>query len=340
MKVVFLVNSPNGPSTRYRVLQYFPYFKKMGMKVMYFTIPKSFKERINLFFNLNKYNIVFLQKRLLSAISSYILRLNSKLLFFDFDDSIMFRDSKQDNFYSSIRRRRFRRIVRMSDMIIAGNKYLKDHAEKYNNHVIIIPTPIDMERYKPKIYRKNQINITLGWIGSSSTLFYLKKLRDVLDNLYEENQNVRLKIVADQFFNCKKIPVNKKIWRYEDEIEDLHSFDIGLMPLTDDLWTRGKCGFKLLQYMAVGLPVICSPVGVNKEIVQHGVNGFWAKDEKDWFEIILKLMDNLNLRKEIGEKAIETVKERYSLEIWAPQLFKILNSIKTNKKLIIECNRN
>jgi glycosyltransferase involved in cell wall biosynthesis len=325
MKIAFLVASIDGPSTRFRVFQYLPYFaKEEEWDIKVYVLPDSLQEKIQVFFSLKSFDIVFLQKSLLSFFNYQLLRKNSKLLVFDFDDAIMFHDSRKEKIESFIRRHRFARIIKNSDIIIAGNDYLKNHAMKYNRNVFVVPTPIDMERYKQETQLKSDITVTLGWIGSSSTIFYLELFKHVWDRIFIIYPNTRLKIVADKFFDCDKIPVIKKKWNYEDEIDDLHSFDIGLMPLTDDLWSGGKCGLKLLQYMAAGVPVICSPVGVNKEIVRHGVNGFWATNENEWLENLGKLIKNLSLREKIGKEAIRTVKQSYSLEVWAPKLQKIL----------------
>jgi glycosyltransferase involved in cell wall biosynthesis len=297
MKIIFLVNSQNGASTRYRVDQYLPYFRENNWDYQRFVVPENLKERISLFRSLKKFDIVFLQKRLLGWFSTYLLRKNSKILVFDYDDSIMFRDSNKYKFSSIKKRKRFKTIIKLSDIIIAGNDYLKNQAIRYNKNVFVIPTPIDMERYQPKIYTQNYNHIILGWIGSKSTIFYLKQIKNILDSIFFKYPNTRLKIVADSFLECDKIPVIKKKWKYEEEIDDLHSFDIGLNPLTDDPWSRGKCGFKLLQYMAIGIPSVCSKIGVNKEIIKNGVNGFLATDEKSWYENISNLINNLNLRK-------------------------------------------
>jgi len=326
MKVVFLVNSINGPSTRYRVLQYLPYLEEKRWDTQVYIIPKDLRGKIQLFFSLKNFDMVFVQKRLLSFLSRHLLRKTSKCLTFDFDDSIMFRDSPKGKFNSLIRKKRFGGMVKNADTIIAGNDYLKKQAVNHNENVFIVPTPINMRRYKPKIYQKNNATIILGWIGSSSTVFYLQRMKKVWDDLFIKFPNIRLKIVADRFFECDRIPVIKKKWNYEEEIDDLHSFDIGLMPLTDDPWSRGKCGFKLLQCMAVGVPVVCSPVGVNKEMVEHGENGFWATGASEWLEYLSTLINDFDLRQKMARKAIQIVEGKYALHIWAPRFLEILGS--------------
>jgi glycosyltransferase involved in cell wall biosynthesis len=155
---------------------------------------------------------------------------------------------------------------------------------------------------------------------------YLERLKHIWEKVFIRYPNTRLKIIADKFFHCEKMPIIMKKWNYNDELNDLHTFDIGLMPLTDDIWSKGKCGFKLLQYMAAGIPVICSPVGVNKEIVTHEVNGFLVENENGWLDSIGKLVKDYRLRETMGKQAFKTVNDCYSLGIWAPRLIKILKN--------------
>jgi glycosyltransferase involved in cell wall biosynthesis len=182
-----------------------------------------------------------------------------------------------------------------------------------------------MTRYCPKIYREKN-RITIGWIGSRSTFSYLGRIKGVLEKIGERYQNVELKIVADKFFDCKNIPVVKSKWSYDSEIDDLQSFDIGLMPLTDNAWTRGKCGFKLIQCMAVQVPVICSPVGMNREIVQHGVNGLWANNSEEWIKGLSTLIETPTMREKLGVNGRKTVQEKYSLELNAMRLAGLLKN--------------
>jgi glycosyltransferase involved in cell wall biosynthesis len=166
--------------------------------------------------------------------------------------------------------------------------------------------------------------VILGWIGSRGTLKYLKEIAPALEALGKRFPGVKLKIVADDFFDLEHLPVIKKSWSAADEIADLHSFDIGLMPLTDDVWTLGKCGFKLLQCMAVGLPVVCSPVGANRQIVTDGVEGFWASSHAEWVEKIVALINDASLARAMGRRGREKVLQAYSLQANAPLLIQAL----------------
>jgi glycosyltransferase involved in cell wall biosynthesis len=213
------------------------------------------------------------------------------------------------------------------DFAIAGNQFLKSEALPYNPNVEVIPTSIDLSHYFVKKAFRQGGPITVGWLGSSSTLKYLKELMPTLENLRQANPNFQLKIVCDQFLDSQQIPVVKKKWSAEEEEADLESFDIGVMPLADDLWSRGKCGLKIVQYYGVGVPVVCTPIGVNRDLVEDGGSGFWAETEDEWIRSILKLMQDDGLRREMGLKGRERVERGYSLEVNAPRLLGVLRKV-------------
>lgn len=315
MNIAFLVTRIEKPSARYRVFQYIPFLKMEGYISEVFVIPKNSLGRVNLFKKMKHFDIVFLQKKLLNIIELHILKKNSKCLIYDFDDAVMFRDPNNKSQVSKKRMNDFLRTVKNADIVIAGNKYLKNFAIKENPKTFVIPTSVDMNRYTEKQSSIESNPVILGWIGSNATLFYLERIKNVLDAIFDRFPSVRLKIVADKFLDCARMPVIKKHWAYEEEIDDLHTFDVGLMPLTDDPWSRGKCGLKLLQYMAVGIPAVCSPVGVNREIVTDGDNGFWANNEDEWVYKVSELLKNKQLRIDIGKRARKTVGERYSTHV-------------------------
>jgi glycosyltransferase involved in cell wall biosynthesis len=148
-----------------------------------------------------------------------------------------------------------------------------------------------------------------------------------LETLYQAYPHFQLKIVSDQFLRTERLPVIEKRWSSEDEQSDLKSFDIGVMPLSDDLWSRGKCGLKILQYYSVGVPVVCTPVGVNRDIVEDGVNGFWAANGDQWEHHLLELMKDEAMRKKMGLKGRERVEAEFSLEVNVPRLLGVLRKV-------------
>lgn len=321
MQVAFIIKKFESASSRYRVLQYLPYLREMGYVCTALSFPPRLHRRFVTFRKMSSFDLVVLQKRLLSPLEFWLLRHYSKSLIYDFDDAVMYRDSKHRNPCSWQRRRQFNRTVNNADWVIAGNRYLQQ--EVTHNRVSIIPSPIDMQRYRAKIYRDG--TVTLGWIGSRSTLHYLVDLKGVLKAIGRIFANVQLKIVSDTFFDCRHLKVFKKPWRYEEEIEDLHSFDIGLMPLSDDPWSRGKCAFKLLQCLAVGVPVVASPVGMNCEIVHNHKNGFLASNENEWIQSLKLLIKEPNLRRHLGQEGRAVVRRDYSLHLHSQKMGKLFS---------------
>jgi glycosyltransferase involved in cell wall biosynthesis len=218
-------------------------------------------------------------------------------------------------------------MMRHVDFVVAGNQFLQSEVLPYTANVEIIPTSVDLSHYSLKEGSPSEGPLILGWLGSSSTLKYMKTLMPVLENLYRKFPRFQLKMVCDQFLDGDRLPVIKKRWSAGEEEEDLKSFDVGVMPLSDDLWSRGKCGLKLLQYYGVGLPAVCTPVGVNRDIVEHGVNGFWASTHEEWASLLKRLMEEEALRKEMGLKGRKKVEAGYSYEVNAPRVLQVLKAV-------------
>ncbi len=326
MKVLFLIQGRERPSSKYRVLQYLPFLKKQGVRVKVITYPRNVVRSANLCREVKKYDILFLQKSRPGAFFLRFLRRRARRIVYDFDDAIMYRDSNAPSPHSRTRQRRFARIAKFSDRIIAGNNFLANEARGYNEKVSVIPTAIDMQNYMVKDYR-DTARVTIGWLGSASTLPYLERLKPVFEELGGRYDNVELKIICDTFFDCNNMPVGKKSWSAADEINDLRSLDIGLMPLRDDLWSRGKCGLKILQYYGAGVPVVCAPVGVNNDVVRDGVNGYWARTDKEWVEKLSLLIEDAGLRQRMGTRGRELVNRSFSLEHCAPMIYEVLKDV-------------
>lgn len=324
MKIAFLIHSLEVNSCRYRVLQYLPYLKNQGVELSLHFYQRRWTDKLKFYNTLENYDLLYLHRKLFSLPEFWYIRKNANKIIYDFDDALMYRSSSSKSPYSRSRRLKFGFLTKRADWIVAGNQFLKTEALRYNSNVEVIPTSIDLSRYSLKEDYRRDGPIVIGWIGSSSTLKYLKELAPVFEDLFEEFQNICLKIVCDNFFDLPKMPVIKTRWSLEKEVMDLKSFDIGIMPLSNDLWSQGKCGLKILQYYSVGLPVICSPVGVNKDIVQDGENGFWAQSREEWKRSLKELIRDETLRRSFGKKGRMTVEQSYSLEINAPRLLEML----------------
>jgi glycosyltransferase involved in cell wall biosynthesis len=207
------------------------------------------------------------------------------------------------------RQKSFKRTVKLADMVIAGNSYLAEHAGIFCRNVNVLPTGLNTQAYNLKAEPKNNEKLRLVWIGSKSTLKYLAELKPALEEIGSSFDNVLLRIICNEFLCLKNMEVQECLWSEYRQAVDLTTSDIGLAPLPDNRFTKGKCGFKILQYAAAGLPVVASPVGANAEYIQDGTNGFYAADDSDWIEKISLLLKDSQLRQHMGRAGRQKVKQ-------------------------------
>ena len=241
---------------------------------------------------------------------------SGKPIIFDFDDSIWISDISEGNKNLSWMKRSSKtdEIIALSKLVIVGNQYLADHAKLFNNNVEIIPTTIDTNYHKPTEKQAKE-TVCIGWTGSETTIRHFKLIIPVLKRIKEKyGDKVSFIQISNVTSECPEIGLETVVWNAQDEIAQLQRIDIGIMPLPDDAWAKGKCGFKGLQYMALEIPTIMSPVGVNTEIIDDGKNGFFATTDDEWFAVLCKLIDDADLRKNIGEEGRKTIVARYSID--------------------------
>jgi glycosyltransferase involved in cell wall biosynthesis len=220
-------------------------------------------------------------------------------------------------------------VMNRANLVVAGNQYLADRAEKAGaKRVEIIPTVVDLTRYPAANDQPGKPNVPLvvGWIGTPKTSRYLHPLKSVFESL-QSRFNVRFVAVGATRESLGDLPVEPWEWSEDTEVDSIQKFDIGIMPLEDSPWERGKCGYKLIQYMACGLPVVGSPVGVNTEIVEHGVNGFLASEEEQWRESLASLLAEPELRVQMGHNGRKKIESTYSIQIQAPRLERLLQQL-------------
>ncbi|MDI7259841.1 MAG: glycosyltransferase family 4 protein [Thermodesulfobacteriota bacterium] len=332
MKALFLIQGYSVAASRYRVLQYLSYLEANGVKVTVSLYPRTLKANIQFFKTLPQYDIVFLQRKRFNQPRLGLLRRRANRIVYDFDDSVMYRNSKNKDPISQSRRQRFVQMIKASDFVIAGNEFLKEEVLPFNPNVEVIPTPIDQERYHLRDYGIQKGSITIGWIGDHGSIHYLEKMRPIFERLGERYPHAELKIVCDIFFDCEHIKVVKKPWTSEEEVADIQSFDIGVMPLVDDPWSWGKCGLKIIQYQGVGVPVVCTPVGINRDLVKDGINGFYAMTPEEWEEKISILIEDSLLRERMGREGRRRVLGNYTVQVCGPRLFSVLNRLMERQK--------
>ena len=208
-------------------------------------------------------------------------------------------------------------------MVIAANPYLANHARNFNKNIEVLTTALNVSNYKQNVSPPDDGKIRLVWIGSKSTLPYLAQIKPALEEIGSRFDNVILRIICDDFFDLQNMEVEKRHWALETQAVDLATSHIGLAPLPDNHFTKGKCGFKILQYAAAGLPVVASPVGSNAEYVQEGVNGFLASDCSEWVDKMSRLLTDSQLRKQIGQAGREDVKQ-FDLHVIGKQLCRLI----------------
>lgn len=338
-----------GASSRLRLYQYIEFLEKSNFDVdlNYLTSDKSilhkykygkykkidiffeYIKRINIMLEIKKYDIVWIEKEALPWIPSFIesIFLKGVKYIVDYDDAVFHNyDMHRSKLVSFFYKNHFRRIMRNAKMITAGNRYLAEKAESYGaKNIEILPTVIDIDRYSIKSSTSFYNRPVVVWIGSPSTVKYLEVVRDVLVRLNLKYDFLLRVIGAD--FHCPEINLELLPWSEDNEVELLRSADIGIMPLFDSPWEKGKCGYKLIQYMACGIPVIASPVGVNSLIVDDQVNGYLCNAEIDWYESLEKMLGDVRLREEMGKMGRRAVEERYCVQVTAPSLIKKINRV-------------
>ncbi|MEQ9188651.1 MAG: glycosyltransferase family 4 protein [Cryomorphaceae bacterium] len=296
-------------------------------------MAKSFKRRQADVKRLGEYDIVFVQREAFMTGTTLFERKFAKAsskLIFDFDDSIWLSNVSEANRYLNFLKKpeKTSRIIAMSDHVIAGNQYLADYALRFNPVVSIIPTTIDTESYKPVERREERPYVTIGWSGSITTIQHFNHAEAVLIRVREKyGDHVRFKVIGDAQYANDALGIQGQAWNGEREISDLCEMDIGIMPLPDDEWAKGKCGLKGLQYMALEIATVMSPVGVNTDIIEEGVNGFLAADEDEWFAKLCALIDDAALRQTIGKAGRRTVEEKYSVIANAESYLRVFRAV-------------
>jgi glycosyltransferase involved in cell wall biosynthesis len=254
-------------------------------------------------------------------------------LIYDFDDAVFTRDSFTGwGLHWPGRARSFARVVRAAHAVVAGNRFLHDHASLWTSpeKIHLVPTCLDPRRYSLAEH-KNKQRTQLVWIGSSSTLRGMERIQPLLDDLGRRQPGLGLRIICDRFLKLTSLPVIECPWSETSEATDLAAADIGISWLPDDPWSHGKCGLKVLQYMAAGLPVVANPVGMQAELVQDGKTGFIARTSDEWHHAIARLAADPGLRRRMGLAGRAFVEARFNLDHAAKCWVDLLEKVQGRK---------
>lgn len=342
MKVLFLTSGPRVPSTRFRILQFLPALRRAGLRcTVRHSHPPKYEHygwlgwraslaarragrRLNLAeAAARRFDLAVIERELFDDGSlEFEQRLRGIVprLLLDVDDGVFLRHPAK---YESL--------ARICDGVIAGNEAIAARTRPFNEHVTVIPTSVDLDRYQPAAQGPRTGPIVMGWTGTSSNLEQLRIVAEPLRRLAESHA-IELQVISDRPEPLRptdfgRLPVRFVRWSLRREMAQLRPFRIGIMPLADSEWERYKCGLKLIQYLALGIPAVASPVGVNPQIIQTGENGFLADTAGEWETCLDRLITDSALRAHLGQAGRRTVESRYSVQVNAPRLIETYRRI-------------
>lgn len=357
MNVIFLTRySQRGGSSRYMVHQYLPAYAQAGIACTveplfddrYFEFgvldrPTGFGDiarhslyfarrvarRLRVLLNVHRYDLVVFEKELLpylpDGFEAWLRRRGVKhVVLFD-DATYAYYRRHPFPLVRWLCRGKIERIVRHATHVIVWNEHLAGYMRRLNPRVSVVNSGVDITRYPPKNYRAPRASerLVIGWIGTPNGFPYLRSLEPVFGEL-AQHYPLELHVISSVPYVSAHLPVVNRTWSQATEVQHLHAFDIGVMPLPDDEWTRGKSGVKAVQYMAVGIPAVCSPVGVARQLIMHNVNGLLADNPTAWRCALTRLLDDPALRERLGMAGRATVAQSYSIQSVAPRLTDIL----------------
>ena len=356
VRVLFLVPWPSeAASPRLRVGQYLPYLSAHGVdftvrpfmsSALYRIVyePKNLARKtamvalssVRRVFDLlraQRADVVFIHREAFPFGTTMIERTIEAMgvpMVLDFDDAIYLPSSSGGHGFVQMLKNpeKVEDLVRRSRAVVVGNRHLQSFAKRFNPHSVVLPTPVDTQVYAPSPIRPRDAQVTIGWMGSSTTSAYMDALTRPIGRLLDKHPNVSVTIVGGRAHHLEKLPrVSYQPWSLSGELPLLHSFDVGLMPYPDNEWARGKCAFKALLYMSVGIPTVASAIGMAEEVVYPGVNGFLARTDDDWFDALDTLVVDAQLRKRLGEEGRRIAESDFSLAQYAPRFLGVLESV-------------
>lgn len=341
-KILFIAPYPydEAPSQRFRFEQYFgafkangldpevvPFLDEKGWKALYkdgnfvskgMAMLRSFLRRFALLFKLKQYDYIFIHREAAMIgppiIEWFIAKVFKRKYIYDFDDAIWLPNYSEANakFHKLKAYAKVKRIIKWADKVTVGNTFLAEYANQYNDNIEVIPTTIDTVNVHNKAVSHDAEKVVIGWTGTHTTAQYLNEIIPIIKDL-ESIHNIEFRVISNHHPGFKLECLNYIKWSRETEVEDLLGIQIGIMPMTDSDWTKGKCGFKALQYMALGMAAVVSPVGVNTAIVQNDVNGLICSTPEDWKNALQRLINSAELRNRLGLNGQKTVRDSYSV---------------------------
>lgn len=337
-----------GASSRMRIYQYVPALKELGVDVEISPLLSDsylkrkytkqstswsgvFRDYLRQTFRLlstRRFDLLWIEKEIFPNLPAWFeqaLRMLGVDYVVDYDDAVFHADLLNRHPAKRLLRGKIESVMRNAKMVVCGNAYLADYASSAGaRRVAIVPTVIDLDRYTvlPHVARDYFV---IGWIGSPSTVRYLEVVMPALTRLAARHP-IRLRVIGAQF-EVPGVNVECRTWSEESEVKEICDFDIGIMPLIDSPWERGKCGYKLIQYMACGKAVVASAIGVNPEIVEEGRSGYLATTVEEWIAALEALISDAARRQAMGAQGRLSVEQRYCLQVAAPRTAKLFTEM-------------
>lgn len=318
------------PSARFRLYELLPHLSAAGYACTVHAPPRvrslqaGFAGWLTILREARRADVVVVQKRLLRRSLTRALASTGTPIVFDFDDALFV--SPAGGSASASHLTRLKALLGESSLCVAGNDYLANWAREYCAEVRVIPTGLDTERWRPAARRDHE-GVVLGWVGTAGNLAYLESIAPAIAAIQRESPSVRLVVVCDAKPKMQDVHWEFRLWSLQKEIDNLSDIEVGLMPLSDDAWTQGKCGFKAIQFMALGNPVVASPVGVNASIVRDYVNGLTATTIAEWIDALRLMVREAPRRRQMGAEARATVVRSYDTRVVADQLVSSLDEV-------------
>lgn len=341
------------PSQRYRIEQWEPLLRERGVEITYepfecpelnallyeqgkmakkmMLVAQNFGRRFSAVKKARDFDLVYILREaalLGPPIFEKLVHKTGVPIVFDFDDAIFVSYRSPSNGYLSYLKfaGKTKTTCQLASHVMVGNPYLAEYARQFNKNVTVIPTTIDTRAYEVSPPKPPGGPLVIGWTGSHSTVQHLDTLRGALQKL-AQREKFRLRVIGTPVYECGPVEVEAMRWRAKTEVDDLRPIDIGVMPLPEDKWSKGKCGAKALQFMGMGIPTVCSPVGVNTDIIQDDQNGFIANTEDEWVDKLSRLLQSAELRRRLGQAGRATVEQKYSAISQAPRVYEIFKSV-------------
>jgi hypothetical protein len=330
MKVLALIESPDHVCYRYRVEAFAWALAERGLLLESAPLNRGTLARLARFRDAGQADVVILQRKLLPLWQLQLLRRAARRLIYDVDDSLFQRDSYNEKGPDSwVRLSHFWATLYASDAVTVGNDYLNRRAGAYidSSRVHVMPTCVETEKYPTAEHRRRRGDARLVWIGQRSTLPSIRCASAQLQAAAARLPGLSLRVICDRYPEVPGLKTVPRPWCSATETSELIQGDIGINWLPNDTWSLGKCGLKVLQYMAAGLPVVANPVGMNREMVVHGETGFLAESPSQWAEAIERLACEPALRAQMGRRGRQLVEERFSVRNWAPRFAQLIEGI-------------